>query len=153
MFRHLIFLYHICASLISPSERIDRYPFQPFLIREEEIRISFNHNRLTQQTKTLHHNSLRNTKLVITFCNVIHYFYRAVVPEERESLKSFVFLNRYPSQPVLDYSGEHNISITTNPYGFYLLFPCYLLFRAYALPKIRFPNQGRSYTKLVRIRV
>ena len=25
---------------------------------------------------------------------------------------------------VLDYSDEHNIPITTNPYGFYLLFPC-----------------------------
>ena len=152
---YLFCLYHPhqSSAQLLPSERINRYPFQPFLIREEEIRISFNHNRLTQQTKTLHHNSLRNTKLVITFCNVIHYFYRAVVPEERESLKSFVFLNRYPSQPVLDYSGEHNISITTNPYGFYLLFPCFLLFRAYTLPKIRFPNQGRSYTKLVRIRV
>ena len=26
---------------------------------------------------------------------------------------------------VLDYSGEHNTPITTNPYGFLLLFPCY----------------------------
>ena len=45
---------------------------------------------------------------------------------------------------VLDYSGEHNIPITTNPYGFFLLFPCYLLLRAcsltldIALPKIRY---------------
>ena len=45
---------------------------------------------------------------------------------------------------VLDYSGEHNISITTNPYGFFLLFSCYLLLRAcsltldIALPKIRY---------------
>ena len=48
------------------------------------------------------------------------------------------------SPAVLDYSGEHNISITTNPYGFFLLFPCYLLLRAcsltldIALPKIRY---------------
>ena len=41
------------------------------------------------------------------------------------------------SPAVLDYSGEHNIPITTNPYGFFLLFPCYLLLRACALPKIR----------------
>ncbi len=41
--------------------------------------------------------------------------------------------------PVLGYSGEHNISITTNPYGFFLLFSCYLLLRACALPKIRSP--------------
>ena len=26
--------------------------------------------------------------------------------------------------PVLDYSGEHNMKITTNPYGFLLLFSC-----------------------------
>ena len=44
--------------------------------------------------------------------------------------------------PVLDYSGEHNISIITNPYGFFLLFSCYLLLRAYALPKIRSPKGG-----------
>ena len=48
------------------------------------------------------------------------------------------------SPAVLDYSGEHNIPITTNPYGFFLLFPCYLLLRAcsltldIALPKIRY---------------
>ena len=26
--------------------------------------------------------------------------------------------NLYPSKPLLDYSGEHNIPITTNPNGF-----------------------------------
>ena len=45
------------------------------------------------------------------------------------------------SPAVLNYSGEHNIPITTNPYGFFLLFPCYQLLRAcqlaldIALPK------------------
>ena len=48
------------------------------------------------------------------------------------------------AQLVLDYSGEHNIPITTNPNGFFVLFPCYLLLRAYALPKIRSPLKGEA---------
>ena len=56
------------------------------------------------------------------------------------------------SQLVLDYSGEHNISITTNPNGFFLLFPCYLLLRVCSLtlditlPKIRSPLKGEAVT-------
>ena len=60
--------------------------------------------------------------------------------------------------PVLDYSGEHNISITTNPYGFFLLFSCYLLLRAcsltldIALPKIRSPKgEGTKVAQFSRI--
>ena len=55
--------------------------------------------------------------------------------------------------PVLDYSGEHNIPMTTNPYGFFLLFSCYLLLRAcsltldIALPKIRSPEGGSTMRK------
>ena len=62
-----------------------------------------------------------------------------------QSITVFSTLSRL-RHPVLDYSGEHNIPITTNPYGFFLLFPCYLLLRAcsltldIALPKICSPK-------------
>ena len=56
----------------------------------------------------------------------------------------YIILIRASAQLVLDYSGEHNIPITTNPNGFFLLFPCYLLLRAYALSKIRSPFKGEA---------
>ena len=51
---------------------------------------------------------------------------------------------------VLDYSGEHNIPMPTNPNGFFQAFPCYMLLRAssltldVALPKIRYSNSNNT---------
>ena len=67
-----------------------------------------------------------------------------------QRLAAIVSLRVQALLAVLDYSGEHNISITTNPYRFYLLFPCYSLIRAcsltlnIALPKIRYIHSDHN---------
>ena len=52
---------------------------------------------------------------------------------ERAAFSCYSECKSAGSACVLDYSGEHNIPMPTNPSGFFQAFPCYMLLRASSL--------------------
>ena len=84
------------------------------------------------------------SKATTTGGGIINYFVLTKIEHHSRRERFLASVRVQALLAVLDYSGEHNISITTNPYGFFLLFSCYLHLRAcsltldIALPKIRY---------------